>query len=368
MIKYNLRLFISAFSLRIISFFFQATLPLILIDFDIASARSYWYFILVLWIFGLLGALYSKFLEKKGVIFASFLIMAIMALLLSSNIKILLLISVYIIFMMVSAFSAGSGASSYTDEHKGVSIYSAGLAFGLTAAILAQLLFFNLKNLIALSLIVLLLVLLTAIFYPYKGHREDNGWNVQEIKRLLSSKALINNIIGAVSGSMAWPFAVTFLGIYAYKFLDFSLTMVSIAFLISVVTSAIVRLILYMLHEPPGSIVQKISVMLYGFSILIGVVFRQPAIFLISMFTLGVAHGIYSPLILYGFLKNSSDRLIGYLVYNASSGASEIISSVLGGILISQLNYPVGISTFAIFFILLNIAVFSFGRSKGRVF
>jgi len=350
------------------SFFFQATLPLILIDYNIASARSYWYFILVLWIFGLFGALFSKFLEKKGIALFTFLIMIIMALLLASNIKILLLISVYIIFMMVSAFSAGSGASSYVNEHRGVSIYSAGLAFGLTAAILAQLLFFNLKNLIALSLIVFLLVLLTAIFYPYKEHGEDNGWNIQEIKRLLTSKNLINNIIGAVSGSMAWPFAVTFLGIYAYKFLNFSLTMVSIAFLISVVTSAIVRLILYRLHEPPGSIVQKISVMLYGFSILIGVICRQPAIFLISMFGLGMAHGIYSPLILYGFLKNSNDKLLGYLVYNASSGASEIISSVLGGILISQLNYQLGILTFAIFFILLNLVVFSFERLKGIAF
>ncbi len=144
--------------------------------------------------------------------------------------------------------------------------------------------------------------------------------------------------------------------------------MVSIAFLISVLTSAIIRLVLYMLHELPGSRIRKLSIMLYGFSILMGVVFRQSTIFFISMFVLGLAHGIYSPLMLYSFLKNSSDRLMGYLIYNASSGTSEIVSSALGGILITQLNYIAGISAFAIFFILLNITIYLIEYIRGSVF
>ncbi|MEM3557334.1 MAG: hypothetical protein QXY52_02010 [Conexivisphaerales archaeon] len=369
MIKYNLKLFVSAFSLRVISFFFQATLPIILIYFNIASARSYWYYILVLWIFGLLGALYSKLLSNRSIISISFFITIIMTILLALGIKILLLASIYVIFMMVSAFSAGSGSSSYieSDQHKGVTIYSAGLAFGLTAAMLVQLLFFNIKNFFGLSLIVLVLISLTALFYPLK-HNMTSKWNLSEIKKLLSSKNLLDNIINSVIGSMVWPFAITFLGVYAYKFLNFSLIMVSIAFLISVLTSAIIRLVLYTLHELPGSWIQKFSVMLYGISILTAVIFRQPIIFFISMFALGIAHGIFSPLLLYGFLKNSSDKLIGYLMYNASSGASEIISSVIGGMLISQLNYVAGILTFALFFLALNLIIFFIKFIKGSVF
>ncbi|MCL4343463.1 MAG: hypothetical protein JRN26_06340 [Nitrososphaerota archaeon] len=370
MIKYNLKLFVSAFSLRIISFFFQATLPLILIYFDMASARSYWYFILVLWIFGLLGALYSKLLGNRLIVTISFFITIIMAVLLASDIKILLLLSIYIIFMMVSAFSAGSGSSSYVEGsgHRGVSIYSAGLAFGLTVAMLAQLLFFDIKNFIALSLIVLVLILLTAVFYPFKKASSSGEWSISGVKKLLSSKDIMENIINSVSGSMAWPFAVSFLGVYAYKFLNFSLIMVSIAFLISVLTSAIIRMVVYKLHEMPGSRVQKFSVVLYGISIFTGVIFRQPLIFFVSMFILGLAHGIFSPLLLYGFLKNSNDKLMGYLVYNASSGASEILSSVIGGILISQLNYIAGISAFAVFFLSLNLIVFLIEFAKGSVF
>ncbi|MEM4109558.1 MAG: hypothetical protein QXQ65_06145 [Conexivisphaerales archaeon] len=369
MIKYNLKLFVSAFSLRVISFFFQATLPIILIYFNIASARSYWYYILVLWIFGLLGALYSKLLSNRSIISISFFITIIMTILLALGIKILLLASIYVIFMMVSAFSAGSGSSSYieSDQHKGVTIYSAGLAFGLTAAMLVQLLFFNIKNFFGLSLIVLVLISLTALFYPLK-HNMTSKWNLSEIKKLLSSKNLLDNIINSVIGSMVWPFAITFLGVYAYKFLNFSLIMVSIAFLISVLTSAIIRLVLYTLHELPGSWIQKFSVMLYGISILTAVIFRQPIIFFISMFALGIAHGIFSPLLLYGFLKYSSDKLIGYLMYNASSGASEIISSVIGGMLISQLNYVAGILTFALFFLALNLIIFFIKFIKGSVF
>ncbi|MEM0145805.1 MAG: hypothetical protein QXH39_05980 [Conexivisphaerales archaeon] len=344
-------------------------MPIILIYFNIASARSYWYYILVLWIFGLLGALYSKLLSNRSIISISFFITIIMTILLALGIKILLLASIYVIFMMVSAFSAGSGSSSYieSDQHKGVTIYSAGLAFGLTAAMLVQLLFFNIKNFFGLSLIVLVLISLTALFYPLK-HNMTSKWNLSEIKKLLSSKNLLDNIINSVIGSMVWPFAITFLGVYAYKFLNFSLIMVSIAFLISVLTSAIIRLVLYTLHELPGSWIQKFSVMLYGISILTAVIFRQPIIFFISMFALGIAHGIFSPLLLYGFLKNSSDKLIGYLMYNASSGASEIISSVIGGMLISQLNYVAGILTFALFFLALNLIIFFIKFIKGSVF
>jgi len=370
MIKYNLKLFVSAFSLRIISFFFQATLPLILIYFDIASVRSYWYFILILWIFGLLGALYSKLLSSRLIIVVSFVITIIMTVLLASGTKMLLLASIYIIFMMVSAFSARSGSSSYIEgsEHRGVTIYSAGLAFGLAAAMLAQLMFFNLKNFISLSLTIFALILLTAVFYPFEGRNATGKWNISEIKKLLFSKDILNSIINSVAGSMAWPFAVSFLGVYAYKFLNFSLTMVSIAFLISVLISAITRVVLYTLHKLPGSLVQKFSVLLYGISILTGVIFRQPTVFIISMLFLGLAHGIYSPLLLYGFLKNSSDKLVGYLMYNASAGTSEILSSAIGGILISQLNYIAGIMAFAIFFLLLNLIVYLIESTKGSVF
>ncbi len=181
-------------------------------------------------------------------------------------------------------------------------------------------------------------------------------------------KDILNSIINSVAGSMAWPFAVSFLGVYAYKFLNFSLTMVSIAFLISVLISAITRVVLYTLHKLPGSLVQKFSVLLYGISILTGVIFRQPTVFIISMLFLGLAHGIYSPLLLYGFLKNSSDKLVGYLMYNASAGTSEILSSAIGGILISQLNYIAGIMAFAIFFLLLNLIVYLIESTKGSVF
>lgn len=370
MIKYNLKLFVSAFSLRIISFFFQATLPLILIYFDIASARSYWYFILVLWIFGLLGALYSKLLNNRIIIAVSFVITILMTVLLASGTKIFLLASIYIIFMMVSAFSAGSGSSSYIDGsgHRGVTIYSAGLAFGLAVAMVAQLMFFSLKNFILLSLTVFVLISLTAVFYPFQGRNTAVKWNIFEIKKLLFSKDILNNITNSVAGSMAWPFAVSFLGVYAYKFLNFTLAMVSIAFLISVLTSAIIRVILYASHKLPGSQVQKFSVLLYGVSILIGVIFRQPLVFIVSMLLLGLAHGIFSPLLLYSFLKNSNDKLMGYLVYNASAGTSEILSSAIGGILISQLNYIAGITAFAIFFLSLNIIIYFIEYIRGSVF
>jgi hypothetical protein len=101
MIKYDVKLFVSAFSLRIISFFFQATLPLILIYFGISSTNSYWYFILLLWIFGALGSLYSILLVNKKIVLLSFLILIMMAIMLVFDIKVLMLFSIYIIFMMV---------------------------------------------------------------------------------------------------------------------------------------------------------------------------------------------------------------------------------------------------------------------------
>ncbi|MGC8558622.1 MAG: hypothetical protein ACP5NC_06505 [Nitrososphaeria archaeon] len=370
MIKYNMKLFVSAFSLRIISFFFQATLPLILVYFDISSINSYWYFILLLWIFGALGSLYSILLINKKIVFISFLTLIMMAIVLIFDIKMLMLVSIYIIFMMVSAFSVSAGSGSYVEgsAYKGITAYSAGLAFGLAFAILAQLLFFNLKNIYIISVTVLILIVLTALFYPFRTHDLSENWSISKIKNLLFSKITSVNVIENTAGSLAWPFAITFLGVYAYKFLNFPLSMVSVAFLISVLTSALVRSFLYISHRMPDTLIQKFSIILYGISLILSVTFRQSDIFLLSMFILGLAHGLYFPTMLFKFLSNSSDKLMGYLVYNASFGASEMLSSVIGGIMVSQLNYINGIFGFSVFFLTLNIIIFLVEARKGSVF
>ena len=370
MIKYNAKLFVSAFSLRIISFFFQATLPLILVYFDISSANSYWYFILLLWIFGALGSLYSILLSNKKIVFTSFLISIMMAIILVFDIKVLMLVSIYIIFMMVSAFSASTGSSSYVEgsAHRGITAYSAGLAFGLAFAILAQLLFFNLKNIYVISITALIFIILTWLFYPFRTHSISENWSISKIKNLLFTKLTLVNVIENTVGSLAWPFAVTFLGVYAYKILNFPLSMVSVAFLISVLTSAFVRSSLYILHRMPGTLIQKFSVVLYGVSLLLSVTLRLSGIFFLSMFILGLAHGLYFPTMLFRFLSSSSEKLVGYLVYNASFGASEMLSSVIGGIMISQLNYINGIFGFSVFFLALNIIIFLIENRKGSVF